>query len=131
MKVTVKHMLSTAAALGLAAGVMAANPASAQGWNHGHDRGNHAGRGYDRGYDRGYNHGYNRGSYHGWHERTDWRRGGYVSRGDWDRGVYVDYRYHHGLYRPPYGYEWRQVGDRYVLVALTTGLIAAMIEGGY
>ncbi len=61
-----------------------------------------------------------------WHDRSDWRRGGYVSRTDWNRGAVVDYRVHR-LSRPPSGYEWRRVDNNYVLVAVATGLIASII----
>ena len=144
-----KHLLKTAAAAILATAAIAGS-ASAQSWNHGrHDNGNHRGwdhnRGRDhdrrwdnhsryrdsyRGWNGGYSHDYYRTPrYNGWHDRSDWRRGGYVSRYDYNRGYVVDYRYHRGLYRPPYGYEWRRVDNNYVLVALATGLIAAFISG--
>jgi Ni/Co efflux regulator RcnB len=42
------------------------------------------------------------------------------------RGHYVDYRRHH-LRAPPRGYQWVQVDNRYMMVALTTGLIASII----
>lgn len=43
------------------------------------------------------------------------------------RGVYVsDYR-KHGLKAPPRGHEWRRVDDRYVLIAVATGLITSVI----
>ncbi len=43
------------------------------------------------------------------------------------RGVYVtDYR-KHGLKAPPRGHEWRRVDDRYVLIAVATGLISSVI----
>ncbi len=38
----------------------------------------------------------------------------------------VSYR-RYNLRRPPYGYEWRRYDDRYVLVAITTGLILSVI----
>ena len=62
----------------------------------------------------------------GWHDRSDWRKGGYVARNDWDHGARVDYRSHH-LSRPPRGYEWRQVNGNYVLAAVATGVIASLI----
>ncbi|WP_443748453.1 RcnB family protein [Asticcacaulis solisilvae] len=64
--------------------------------------------------------------HHGWHDHSDWRRGGYVARSDWDRGQHVDYRAHH-LRAPPRGYEWRQVDGRYVLAAVASGVIASII----
>jgi len=43
------------------------------------------------------------------------------------RGAYVsDYR-KHGLKAPPRGHEWRRVDDRYVLIAVATGLITSVI----
>ncbi len=92
-------------------------------------------RRYDRDDNRGYNRGYGyQQSYRhsGWHDRSDWRRGGHVARYDWDRGYRVDYRGHRRLYSPPYGYEWRQVDDNYVLAAIASGLIASIIiNDGY
>lgn len=61
-----------------------------------------------------------------WHDRSDWRQGGYVSRYDYNRGAVVDYRVHR-LRRPPAGYEWRRVDNNYVMVAIATGLIASII----
>ena len=86
------------------------------GWDH--DRG---GRDWDR----------DRGGYGGWHDHSEWRRGGYVSRYDYDRGYGVDYRSYRRLYPPPYGYEWRRVDNNYVLVAIASGLIASIILDGY
>ncbi len=119
----------TMTALGALMGTLAfGTAASAQGW---HDRDH-----YDRHYSRDYRHDdrghYDRSSYrhyNGWHDRSDWRRGGYVSRSDWDRGYRVDYRRYH-LRQPPYGYEWRRVNDDYVLAAVASGLIASIIVGG-
>ncbi len=145
-----KHLsmktLAGAVALCLTAGALATGtPAAAQshyrdhqsnGWhNRGNDNRGHDNRNWDRG---GYHNGYGNGGYRndysngGWRERSSWYRGGYVSRYDYNRGAYVDYRYHHGLYRPPYGYEWRRVDNNYVLVAIASGLIATIIaDGGY
>ncbi len=48
-----------------------------------------------------------------------------------DRSHYVDYRSHH-LRRPPRGYQWVETDDNsYALVALTTGLIAAIIAANH
>jgi len=55
-----------------------------------------------------------------------WRRGGYLPPAY--RGVVVyDYHGRH-LRPPPRGYEWRRVGDDYLLVALATGLILDIIN---
>lgn len=79
--------------------------------------------------------------------RGDWRRdGGYASNGprgagpqhDWRRGgrvppsyrgynyVVNDWRGHH-LSAPPRGYHWIQNGPDYLLIAITTGVIAQLI----
>lgn len=147
-----KRLLSTAA-LCLIAGTFAmSTPASAQSRHDRdrhdqHDRGDRNERhgGYDRrgsndrndwndrrgNNDRGYsNRGYSdRGYHNGWRDRSDWRRGGYVSYDDWGRGARVDYRRYH-LRQPPYGYEWRRVDDNYVLAAIASGLIASIIING-
>lgn len=60
---------------------------------------------------------------------TAWRRGAYLPPPY--RGYVVqDYRYYH-LRPPPRGYAWHRVGDDYLLVALATGLIMEIINGGY
>jgi Ni/Co efflux regulator RcnB len=126
-----KRFLTTTALCALVGTFAFGSVASAQSWHGRHDDRNYS-RSYDRGYDRGRyddrGH-YDRSSYRGWHDRSDWRRGGYVSRYDWDRGYRVDYRRYH-LRQPPYGYEWRRVGDNYVLAAIASGLIASIIVGG-
>jgi Ni/Co efflux regulator RcnB len=108
-----KRFLMPVLALSMAVG--AAGAASAQ--PYGHDR-------YD-GRDRYSDH----GGYGHWrheHDRSDWRRGGYVARDDWGRGDVIDYRRHH-LRRPPYGYQWREIDGRYVLAAVASGIIADVI----
>jgi Ni/Co efflux regulator RcnB len=67
-----------------------------------------------------------RGYARGWSTRSEWRRGGRVGRDDWGRGRAVDYRAHH-LRAPPRGYAWRDVGGRYVLAAVASGVIADII----
>ena len=131
-----RFMLTTA--LAVLAGTFAFGDVASAQSHRGHDRGYERGydrhdRGHDRHYDRGhrYDRGYNRGYHHGWRDRSDWRRGGYVSYNDWHRGYYVDYRRHH-LRQPPRGYEWRRVDDNYVLAAVAGGLIASVIlNNGY
>ncbi len=120
-----KRFLITTALCALAGTFAVGGSASAQSWHDHYDR--HYDRSYNYGHDR-YDH-YDRGYHNGWRDRSDWRRGGYVSRSDWDRGYRVDYRRYH-LRQPPYGYEWRRVGDNYVLAAIASGLIASIIVGG-
>ncbi|WKL55940.1 RcnB family protein [Asticcacaulis sp. ZE23SCel15] len=76
----------------------------------------------DRGDDR-------RGPPKGWHkhDKSSYKKGGYVAYNDWQRGKSVDYRQHKKLKAPPRGYEWRQIDNRYVLAAVATGVIATII----
>jgi Ni/Co efflux regulator RcnB len=72
----------------------------------------------------------NNGVHRGWgRDRGNtyqWRRGERMGYNDWYSAPRVDYR-RYRLRRPPYGYEWRQYNDRYVLVAISTGLIMSVI----
>ncbi|MDC7683940.1 RcnB family protein [Asticcacaulis sp. BYS171W] len=63
----------------------------------------------------------------GWHKKSDFRKGGHVAYNDWQRGRSVDYRKVRGLSKPPKGYEWRKVDNRYILAAAATGIITAII----
>ncbi|ESQ80052.1 RcnB family protein [Asticcacaulis sp. YBE204] len=63
----------------------------------------------------------------GWHKKSDYRKGGHVAYNDWQRGRSVDYRKVRGLSKPPKGYEWRKVDNRYILAAAATGIITAII----
>ena len=58
--------------------------------------------------------------------RQHWRQGQRLPSNYRTRAYYVDYRQHH-LRQPPRGYQWVQADNNYVLVALTTGLIASII----
>ncbi len=126
-----RFMITTA--LAVLAGTFAFGDVASAQSHRGYDRGHE--RGYDRGhndrhYDRGHS-GYNRSYHSGWRDRSDWRRGGYVSYNDWHRGYSVDYHRYH-LRQPPRGYEWRRVDNNYVLAAVATGLIASVVlNGGY
>jgi Ni/Co efflux regulator RcnB len=53
-------------------------------------------------------------------------RRGYHIRPDY-RGYAVNDYYRYGLYAPPRHHEWRRMDDRYVLVSVATGVIAAVI----
>ncbi len=106
-----KRMISTALAAALALGTVAVQGASAQayygppGFNHQHDY-------VPPGYHLAPNGGWN-----GWH------RGGYYHG---PRNVVRDYgRYH--LRPPPRGYEWVQANGQFVLLAVTTGVIADIL----
>lgn len=82
-----------------------------------HDRRDHHDRygRYER-YDRGY------ADYDGY-----FRRGGYLPYEYRRPDYYVDWRSYPGLYAPPYGYQWVQVGNDFLLVALASGLIANLL----
>ena len=55
-------------------------------------------------------------------------RGGYLPAEYRRNGYYVnDWHAHSGLYAPPYGHQWVQVGSDFLLVALATGLIANLL----
>jgi Ni/Co efflux regulator RcnB len=96
-------------------------------------------RGYNAGYANGsrINRGYadprryaNNGYHRGWNRDRGntyrWQRGQRMGYNDWYYAPRVSYSRHH-LRRPPYGYQWRQYDDRYVLVSVATGLIASVI----
>jgi Ni/Co efflux regulator RcnB len=51
-----------------------------------------------------------------------WRQGDHYNGGRQT----VDWRQHH-LRQPPSGYEWVQSGNQFVLIAVTTGIIASII----
>jgi Ni/Co efflux regulator RcnB len=53
---------------------------------------------------------------HGYHRGDRYRGSGYA----------VDYRRYH-LAPPPRGHEWRRDGDKYLMVAVATGIIASVI----
>jgi Ni/Co efflux regulator RcnB len=125
--------------------------ASAQQWEGRHDRGGEqrqeqrgqnwgheqrdqrwAQGGYEqrggRDYGRVYNeprYAYNGPAYYGHGGR--YYRGGYLPREYLNGGYYVNWQAYPGLYAPPYGYQWVNVGGEILLVALATGLIANLM----
>ena len=115
----------------VAATLIAAPAAQAQGWNgpsHGghqvqrkhverhHDDRHHTKR-YDRHVDR---HVVVRKK-----TVTRWHRGGHVPR--WQRTVVVRDYHRYGLWRPAYGQHWVKVDNQYLLVGITSGIIAGLI----
>lgn len=60
----------------------------------------------------------------GW---RNWERGTRMP-GYYNRGYVVNDWRAYGLHRPPAGYEWRRVGNDYILVAVATGLIAEIMR---
>jgi Ni/Co efflux regulator RcnB len=59
-------------------------------------------------------------------KKTRWQRGHQLPRGQ-HYTVVKDYgRYH--LRRPPHGQHWVRVDNQYLLVGITTGIIAALVN---
>jgi Ni/Co efflux regulator RcnB len=125
-----KRLLTSALALSLLAGTAAmAQPDR-------HDQRNDQG-GYNNNRDHGYNrddrgnrdHGYDRDRHDNGHH---WARGQRLPREYYsDRSHYVDYRTYH-LRRPPSGYRWVQTDDNnFAMIAITTGLIAALVAANH
>jgi Ni/Co efflux regulator RcnB len=72
------------------------------------------------------NYAYSAPTYYGNHAR--FQRGGYLPYEYRNQSYYVnDWNAYPGLYSPPYGYQWVQVGSDFALVALATGLIANLL----
>lgn len=98
---------------------------------------NHNNHGYNNhGYNNhGYNnynnhHGYNRGYAPGYYANTGPRfhRGGYLPHHYRQTSYYVtNWNAYPALYAPPYGHQWVHVGNEFLLVAVTTGLIAHLL----
>lgn len=72
------------------------------------DNGRHRGWGRDRG------------------NSAHWGRGQQMGYNDWRNAQRVEYRRYH-LRQPPRGYEWRRTHDRFVLAAVTSGVIISVI----
>ena len=73
-----------------------------------------------------YRHGPKR--HYGWYRGNHygWSRGQRMGYNDWRYAQRVDYR-RYNLRQPPRGYEWRRNDDRFLMVAIATGLIASVI----
>jgi Ni/Co efflux regulator RcnB len=56
-----------------------------------------------------------------------WRRGEYLPQDYWGFVVADPWRFH--LRRPPFGYQWVQVGGEFLLVSASTGLIFDVVVG--
>lgn len=97
--------------------------------DHGHDD-----RGGDRGHDDHGDHGDrghddHRGGDRGGHE--NWSRGRALPPEYRDRGHYVDDYRSHRLRQPPRGYRWVRTDNNYVLIAITSGIIADIVSQQY
>ena len=60
---------------------------------------------------------------------AEWRKGDRLSHDYRDRQYVVDDWRGYGLRQPPRGYQWVQSGNDAVLIALTSGIIGAVIGG--
>ncbi len=58
---------------------------------------------------------------------TPWRRGSFLPPAYQNYIVDEYWRFH--LRRPPYGYHWVEVGDEFLLVSVSTGLIFDVVTG--
>lgn len=61
------------------------------------------------------------------HRHPDWRKGERLSSDYRNRQYVVDNWHDHGLHQPPRGYQWVGVGADYLLVAVTSGIIAQVV----
>ena len=131
-----KIIISTIMALSLAVGGSAFAKDNDRGNGHGHNgHSQNNGHGPDRGHDNrsDYRGKHARGHDNGRHEgrgagpRHDFYKGSRISHEYRSRQYVVnDWRGHH-LHAPPRGYQWVQTGPDYVLIAITTGIIAQIV----
>jgi Ni/Co efflux regulator RcnB len=56
-----------------------------------------------------------------------WHRGDHFNVPPGQRQVVSDWHSHRGLYAPPPGQEWVQYNNQYMLVAVTSGIIGAIL----
>jgi Ni/Co efflux regulator RcnB len=58
---------------------------------------------------------------------NNWRPGARYWGGDpWIN----NWQSYNGLYAPPYGYRWIQSGNQFLLTAIATGIISAVVVNG-
>lgn len=72
------------------------------------DNGRHRGWGRDRG------------------PNARWGRGQQMGYNDWRNSRRINYR-RYNLRQPPRGYEWRRSDDRFLMVAIASGIIASVV----
>lgn len=85
-----------------------------------------AGQTYSYG-SNGSSYNYNYNNDYGNANRYQFRRGEYVASQYRDRRYVVTDWHSRNLYQPQYGYQWVQSGNNYAMVAIATGLIAAVL----
>jgi Ni/Co efflux regulator RcnB len=120
----IKRLLTCAVALSLLGGPLA----TAQPYDQHRDDRGQAQQSHDNRGDQRENRHDNRDFGHDGGNGHHWARGERMPNTYYeDRGHYVDYRTYH-LRRPPHGYRWVRTEDNnYAMVAIATGLIAAII----
>lgn len=110
-------------------------PQNGQGPQQGHGQGYGHGQGHAQGpngqaHNGPGDHGYNHHQpppppvHHG-NPGYGWRQGERMPPGQ--RQVIHDWHHHPGLYAPPPGHEWVQYNNQYFLVAVTSGVIGAIL----
>ncbi len=124
MKLTLRKSIGLAAALAMLAG-----PAMAQNGPSQHDQNHSQNYSQEHGQEHSQNHGPQN-----MHQPEQHQAYG-PPHGSWHQGDHynggrqtVDWRQHH-LHEPPSGYEWVQSGNQFVMIAVTTGIIASIIAG--
>ncbi|HTH99733.1 MAG TPA: RcnB family protein [Acidisoma sp.] len=94
----------------------------------GHGQGHEQGNGHWQAHEQGHNgqgHHYQPPPAHHGGPGYGWHQGERVPPGQ--RYVVHDWHHHHGLYAPPPGHEWVQYNNQYFLVAVTSGVIGAIL----
>ena len=101
------------------------------GQKHGHHDKNHHGNGHhDRGGDRDYRDHYRDHAYHDRDDHHGWHKGGRLADHYYrdDRYWVRDWHARH-LREPPRGHRWLNIDGDYVLAAVATGVITAIVLG--
>ena len=103
---------------------------------HGNDKGGNSHSQHDRGHDNKHDdHGNKHSSHHdnGHHKgrgagpKHNYYKGGYVSHEYRQRQYVVNDWHGRHLHAPPHGYHWVQTGPDYVLISISSGLIAQIV----
>lgn len=108
-------------------------PPPPQGPGQQNGNGHQQGYGHGQGHEQGYGHGQGHNSYnhqppppvHHGNPGYGWHQGERMPPGQ--RHYIHDWHHHRGLYAPPPGHEWVQYNNQYYLVAVTSGVIGAIL----
>lgn len=119
------------------AGLAQADPGHGKGHGNGHgqkhghhDKGHHGNGHHDRGGDRDYRDHYRDHDYHDRDDHHGWHKGGRLADHYYrdDRYWVRDWHARH-LREPPRGHRWLHIDGDYVLAAVATGVITAIVLG--